>query len=1043
MFDEVGELDFPELEKRILAFWEAGQIFAKLQAQNRGGRPYSFLDGPITANNPRGMGVHHAWGRTYKDVFQRHRAMQGCELRYQNGFDCQGLWVEVEVEKDLGLDGKRAILDFGLDRFARCCRERVDDAAAAIVAASVRLGQWMNWENSYYTYSDDNIEHIWSFLQECHRRGWLYRGKRVMPWCSRCGTSLSQHELTDAYREVVHRAAYVALPLVDHPGERILLWTTTPWTLPANVALAVHPELLYARVRDADQVLVLALDAVQRLMPAAQVLSVVQGSDLVGASYTGPFDELPAQQDVAHRIVAWDQVDEAEGTGVVHIAPGCGAEDFDLAESLGLQVLEPLREYGTYTDGYGVLMGTSFSDAAVSVCATLQAEGLLYRSEEYAHRYPHCWRCGMSLVYRLVGEWFIACDEIRPLMLAAARQVRWVPEHSGKRMEDWLRNMGDWCISRKRYWGLPLPFYESDTGELVVVGSRAELRQLAVDPDLADGLPELHRPWIDGVEIRTPSGDTARRVTEVGDCWLDAGIVPFSTLGLLAGDTEAQAQWFPADFVVEMREQIRLWYYSMLFMSVVLDGRPPYRTVMTYEKMADENGRPMHKSAGNAIWFDEAVEQAGAEPMRWLFAGQNPSLNIGFGYGPLGDVKRRFLTLWNTYRFYVQYANLDGLNPHDVAVGDGSTPIDRWLRSRLHVVVRTVGQSLEAYDLPTVVRIVEEFFDDLSNWYVRLNRRRFWKNLHDGDKAAAHVTLYEALTTLTRLMAPVVPFLAEEIYQDLVHCVCPDGPESVHLCAYPVAQEELIDDGLMADMSRVRQVVTAGRAVRASQNLKVRQPLAQVLVVADGPTRQALARLEDLVLQELNTRSLLLCEAETEVLACVLKPDLPALGRRFGRKLPTIQAALGKIDDEHVVHRLREGGSLRLDINGEWLVIESHEVKVEMRPQPGLAAISELGLTVALDVRLDQSLLDEGSAREFVHIIQGVRKRSGLCLQDRISPTHQAPEGVTRAIEQHAEYIRAETLCDTLQSGEVEAEESFRISGEEVRIELSRAYTVG
>ena len=976
MFDEVGELQFPQLEEGVLALWKERDVFETLRRQNRGGPAYSFLDGPITANNPRGLGVHHAWGRTYKDIFQRHRAMQGCQLRYQNGFDCQGLWVEVEVEKDLGLDGKRAIQTYGLERFARGCRERVDLSAQAIVAASVRLGQWMDWDNSYHTYSDENIEHIWRFLKECHRRGWLYRGRRVMPWCTRCGTSLSQHELAEAHEEVVHRAVYLALPLTERSGERILVWTTTPWTLPANTALAVHPELEYARVRAAGQTLVLARSAVPRLTPSAEVVEVVGGAELVGHSYAGPFDELPVQAGLTRRIVGWDQVDEAEGTGVVHLAPGCGAEDFALAEELDLPVLAPLREDGTYAEGYGHFAGESFSVVARLACSELQTKGLLHRTEEYAHRYPHCWRCGMELVFRLVGEWFIACDEVRPLMLDAVRPVRWIPEHSGKQMEDWLRNMGDWCISRKRYWGLPLPFYEDDDGHLVVVGSKAELRELAVDPDAVDALPELHRPWIDGVEIRTPGDGTAQRVTEVGDCWLDAGIVPFSTLARPDGEGKDFARWFPADFVVEMREQIRLWYYSMLFMSVVLDGRPPYRTVMTYEKMADENGKAMHKSAGNAIWFDEAVEHSGADPMRWLFAGQNLGLNISFGYGPLAEVKRRFLTLWNTYRFYVQYANLDGLSPPEADAGGELVPIDRWLRSRLHLLVRTVGQGLESYELPSTVRAMEEFIDDLSNWYVRLCRRRFWKNSNDGDKGSAHATLYEALTTLIRLMAPIVPFLAEEIYQNLVRSVTPDTPESVHLCAYPKVRKELIDEGLMLDMAVARQVVNLGRAVRAERGLRVRQPLSRVLVAGDAETSRAMEHMSDLVLQELNAKAL-------EVLG--------------------------------------------------------HEAEISARvPGPDLATTTEGGVTVALDMRLDQGLVDEGVARDFVHVVQGLRRRHGLNLEDRIAVTYQAPEPVVRAVEKHAHYIRTETLCVDLQSGEVAMDKPCKVGGQVAGVEIRR-----
>ena len=1039
MFKEVGDLNFPELEKRVLQFWQERDVFAKLRAQNAGSQPYSFIDGPITANNPRGIGVHHAWGRTYKDIFQRHRAMQGFDQRYQNGFDCQGLWVEVEVEKELGLDSKKEILEYGLDQFSRQCRQRVDHAAAAIVKSSIRLGQWMDWENSYYTYADRNIEQIWHFLKTCHERDWLYKGHRVMPWCVRCGTSLSQHELTDAYREVTHRAVYLKLPLRERPGECALVWTTTPWTLTANTALAVHPELEYARVRRGDDILYMSRNVVDRLAPGAEVLNLARGSDLVGLTYTGPFDELPAQRQVLHRIVPWDLVGEEEGSGVVHIAPGCGAEDYDLSKKHDLSVLVPLDENGIYIDGFGDFTGRSVSAVADRVFDHLRRRDLLYQLEDYAHRYPHCWRCSAELVFRLVDEWFIACDEVRPRMLKAVRQVRWIPEHSGKRMEDWLRNMGDWCISRKRYWGLPLPFYESPDGERVVVGSKRELKELAVDPKAVDALPELHRPWIDQVEIRTPSGKVARRVPEVGDCWLDAGIIPFSTLGYLEADRSAWQKWFPADFVVEMREQIRLWFYSQLFMSVTLEERPPYRTVMTYEKMNDENGRPMHKSTGNTLWFDDAVEEVGAETMRWLFAGQNLSLNIPFGYGPANEVKRRFLTLWNSYRFFVQYAELDGVDPTALDPQVERPLVDRWLLSRLHLLVRTVGDALERYDLPPTVRAVEEFFDDLSNWYVRLNRRRFWKGRSDADKAAAYLTLHQTLVTLCKLLAPLLPFLAEELYQNLVLPVDPTAPESVHLCAYPEAQTEMIDVQLMTDMDRVRQVVGLGRSIRTARSLKVRQPLQRVLVACSEEERRSLLRLKPLILQELNVKSLELLDDREALVDYALKPNFRLLGRRYGRLLPRIQQALTKVDPAAAVARLERGESLLLEVGEEKLVLDGEEIEVETRPRESLALAEEGDLTVALDVRLTCDLLDEGYAREFVHHVQGLRKQSGLDVADRITMRYRTTESVQRILERHADYIRAETLCLEMETDPNLQGDKSRINGAEVTIALQKA----
>ncbi len=634
--------DHIALEHRVLERWERERTFETLRDRNRGGPPFSFIDGPITANNP--MGVHHGWGRTLKDVWQRYHAMQGHDLLYQNGFDCQGLWVEVGVEKELGLNSKREIEAYGLDRFARACRDRVALYAGQLTEHSKRLGQWMDWERSYYTMTDPNISYIWGFLKECHEREWLYRGHRSMPWCPRCGTSLSQHELIDSYKEITHPSLHVRLPLRERDREYLVVWTTTPWTLPANVAAAVRPDADYVRVSTPAGIAYVAAARLEQSPVSGTVLGTVRGSELVGLTYTAPFDDLPAQAGFENRVVAWEDVSMDEGTGIVHIAPGCGEEDFELGRREGLETLIPVDEAGAFTSEYGWLHGHVTAEAAQMIVDDLGQRARLVAAGEITHRYPVCWRCGTELIYRLVDEWFIRCEEIRQPMIDAARGVEWTPRQYGKRMEDWLVNMGDWCISRKRYWGLPLPFYFCDDGHMTVIGSQAELLERAVRG--TEGLEELHRPWIDDVVIRCGEcGGEAHRLPEVGDCWLDAGVVPFSTLGW-HNDTFVEAgyaagagvgvtiadlpdhanweRWYPADWVSEMREQIRLWFYSMLFMGVVLDGRAPYKRVLTYEKVNDETGRPMHKSWGNAIWFEDAIEDMGADVMRWMYAGQQP-----------------------------------------------------------------------------------------------------------------------------------------------------------------------------------------------------------------------------------------------------------------------------------------------------------------------------------------------------------------------------------------------------------------------------------
>ncbi|PIX37726.1 MAG: isoleucine--tRNA ligase, partial [Armatimonadetes bacterium CG_4_8_14_3_um_filter_66_20] len=886
-----GSMDYPAMEHRVLDFWKENRIFEKRVEKNRGNEVFSFYDGPMTANNP--MGVHHAWGRTYKDIAQRYKAMLGFDQRYQNGFDCQGLWVEVEVEKDLGLNSKRDILAYGLDNFSRKCRERVEKYSGIQAEQSIRLGQWMEWDNSYFTMTDTNIEYIWHFLKTCYEKGWLYLGHRSMPWCVRCGTSLSQHELIDSYRELEHTSVFLKLPLLDAEGERLMVWTTTPWTLTSNTACAVHPEFTYAKVRQHGEVLYLSAGTLSCLSGEYERLGEVKGADLVGRPYRGPFHDLPAQAEVETRIVAWGLVGEEEGTGVVHIAPGCGAEDFDLSKELGLSVLVPIDDNGTFVEGFGWLTGQHVQGVAQPIFEDLEKKGVLYKLEDHEHRYPVCWRCSEELVFRLVDEWFIRSDEVRPVMIREVAKVRWVPEHAGKRMEDWLNNMGDWCISRKRFWGLPLPFYPcQQCGEMTVVGSRAELEQLACAG--LDQLQELHRPWIDAVQIVCPTcSATVTRLEDVGDCWLDAGIIPFSTLGYLSDDRSYWEKWFPAEFITEMREQIRLWFYSMLFMGVTLEGQTPYRNVLTYEKMNDEHGKPMHKSHGNAIWFDAAAERMGADVMRWIYAQQSLYNNLNFGYGPAEEVKRKLATLWNVLSFFTLYANLDQPALSATPAPDlPRTQLDKWILARLQQLIEEVTESLDSFQPASATRSVEAFLEDLSNWYVRRNRRRFWKSESDADKQAAYQTLWDVLSTLAKLVAPILPFSAETIYQGLVRPVDPDAPESVHLCDYPQAQEALKDGQLVADTATVMRVVSLGRAARVNAQLKVRQPLAKVFVkVREQAERDALARLQTQVLEELNVKALQVVEDETALRTYSLKPNFGKLGPKYGKLVQAIRAA--------------------------------------------------------------------------------------------------------------------------------------------------------
>ncbi|MFL6049151.1 MAG: isoleucine--tRNA ligase [Gaiellales bacterium] len=1024
--------DHIELEHAALDRWQREGTFQQLRDQNRGGPTYSFFDGPITANNP--MGVHHAWGRTLKDVWQRYHAMLGCDQRYQNGFDCQGLWVEVEVEKALGLNSKPEIEEYGLDRFARACRDRVAKYAGVQTRQSARLGQWMDWDRSYFTMSDTNISYIWGFLKQCHDRGWLYKGHRSMPWCPRCGTSLSQHELIDSYREIGHPSLHVRLPLAGRDGEFLVVWTTTPWTLPANVAAAVQPEADYARIETVSGIAYVAQSRLEDVPLHGRQVGTVKGSELVGLRYEGPFDELAAQDGVEHRVVGWDDVSMDEGTGIVHIAPGCGAEDFELGVREGLATIVPVDESGAFYEGFGWLHGRHTGDAAQQIIEDLGQRGRMVEAGEITHRYPVCWRCGTELIYRLVDEWFIRCDEVRQPMIEAARGVEWTPPQYGKRMEDWLRNMGDWCISRKRYWGLPLPFYFCDEGHMTVISSEAELRERATSG--LEGLKELHRPWIDDVRIDCECGKPAKRLLDVGDCWLDAGIVPFSTLGwhnpefvergyatgaaegLTIADLGSHADWetwFPADWVSEMREQIRLWFYSMLFMSVVLVGESPYRRVLCYEKVNDETGRPMHKSWGNAIWFDDAAEKMGADVMRWMFAAQTPSQNLSFGYGPATEVKRNLLTVWNTCNFFVMYANLDGFEPRYEMLAAGpdpaiASPLDRWMRALTQSLVAECRAALDGYDSPRLVRAVEAFVEDLSNWYVRASRQRFWKSGDADDKRAAYETLWYALVQLLRCVAPVMPFLADDLWQNLVRGACAEAPESVHLSSYPEVNAALTDDALMAAMASVRAVVRLGHQARNDAGVKLRQPLAEVIVATDDATRRDhVGRHVDLIAAELGVKAVRLATSAEEFAEVEVMPLLKVLGPRYGRDLGMIRGLLREGD-----FSLNDG---HVDV-GEWR-LEPGEFELRTRARDGFAVQDGDGFAVALDTDITPELELEGGARDLIRAINMMRQEAGLEVVDRIRLTH--PAGAVW--DAHGDWIATETLTVERQVGEVLAVE--------------------
>jgi isoleucyl-tRNA synthetase len=1029
----------------VLQRWKDVDAFEKLRALRAGAPEFRFLDGPITANNP--MGVHHAWGRTLKDAVIRFRAMQGQSCRYQNGFDCQGLWVEVEVERALGFRGKPDIEAFGIANFSRACRERVDQYAKVIAEQSTRLGQWMDWDNSYFTYTDENIEAIWLFLQKCFERGYLYEGHVPLPWCTRCGTSLAQHEMLGSYVETEDVSLYVTADLLDGSGRALVLWTTTPWTLAANVAAAVHPTLRYEEVDWQGRRLVLSAAARKRLgVPDAAVQHELEGRELVGLEFETFFPDLPVQADVRHVVIPWDEIDAEEGSGIVHIAPGCGPEDFELSKVLGLAVIAPLDAGGNYIDGFAWLEGRNAYSIADEVRARLRAADRIVKDELYAHSVPVCWRCKSHVLFRLVDEWFISVADVRSPMLAAAQTVAWEPTHIGSRMEDWLRNMGDWCISRKRYWGLPLPFYRCDEcNELTVVGSVAELRERALEPQLVDDLPELHRPWIDDVKIRCAScGQPAARVPEVGDCWLDAGIVPFSTLGYF-DDPEGWKTRFPAEWISEMREQVRLWYYSMLFMSVVLVGRAPYERVLSYERVISETGEKFSKT-GHMVRFDDAVAQIGADPIRYFFCRQALGTEARFGFEAGAQAQRRLAGLWNVASFFDTYAGIDRVEMVEPSsLGDQLHITDRWLLARIAQLIDVATVAMQHEDTPTTVREAEQFIDEVSNWYVRVNRRRFWRASHDADKRACHSTLFEALRAAILVLAPIVPFITEELWQQVVRPFAPDPLESVHHARWPETRAAWRDSELLDATRAVRGVISTALRLREESQLRVRQPLPSLTIVAEGEVRIALEQQRDTIASELNVKRVEFADDLSELEEDSLALDFRRAGPVLRNQLDAANGQIQELTDEEraaALVAIRNGQSVRLpgwtaDLPPDIFTFERH-------PASGVkVAETPTGIVVALDTRLDDALIHEGWARDLIRHAQELRKSAGLNVSDRIRLGVEIADAELRAAMQthlytiNAEVLALDTTFDAL--ADATASREFKIAGKPVRATLRRA----
>ncbi len=1091
------QVDFIKLEHSVLDFWEKNDIFNKRVALNKGKPPWSFIDGPITANNP--MGVHHAWGRTIKDMMNRYKAMKGFDLRYQNGFDCQGLWVEVEVEKELGFKSKRDVEEYGIEKFVNLCKERVRKYSAIQTEQSKRLGYWMDWDNSYYTMSDENNYTIWSMLKKLFEDGKIYRGMDVVPWSGKSGTSYSQMEIIEGRKLVAHESVFVRFPILDRENEYLLVWTTTPWTLTSNVIAAVNVNLEYVKLRAADGSLYYFakenlefqrlekqfsdkkqwIEGVPKLKTISQIFKerggyeiegTVKGSDLVGIKYSGPFDDLEAQTELGgypftdeklkskgingvntHQVIdagkdsiGNDIVVAGEGTGIVHMAPGCGDIDYKIGKKMGFINIAPLDAEAKFMEKFGWLSGlvATEKDTINKIITDLKERGFLVYSEQYPHVYPHCWRSGDELVFRMVDEWYINMDW-RNRIKNVVDQINWIPDWGKDREHEWLDNMGDWMISKKRFWGLALPIWEFEDGSFMVIGSKEELKGLAIEGwDEFDG-ESPHRPWIDKVKIKHPeTGLIGTRILDVGNPWLDAGIVPYSTLNY-NDDKKYWEKWFPGDFIVEsFPGQFRNWFYSLLALSTVMEDKAPFKTLLGHALVKDETGRDMHKSWGNAIWFDDAAEEIGVDVMRWMYANQNIENNLLFGYGPANEVRRKLLTLWNVYSFFATYAAVDKFSPLEVNIKDSHlTLLDQWILAKSNLLVKEAVNAFDSYRVDKFIQKFERFLDDLSNWYIRRNRRRFWKSENDADKEAAYHTLYHVLLTSVKIIAPILPFMSEKIYQNLVCNIDKNLPESVHLCEYPEIDGQKIDQKMIDQVDAIRKMVELGRSARNKAELKIRQPLQELCFhLSDNSIKEFVIENQNIILEELNVKNIKYVDSTDKLIGYIIKPNLPFIGQDYGKELPKIKDAISKMDSDKIVSDINQDGEVAIHLESKTINLKRDAFLIDKESKEGYTSESDGNITVGLTTELSEKLVQEGIARDVIRHVQIMRKNANFAVEDRINIYGSFDGEIGDAIKANEDYFKNETLTvnmiDEFQSGEYE--ESFEIKGTRIKISINR-----
>jgi isoleucyl-tRNA synthetase len=1023
---------FPDLEQGVLERWREQDLFARSLAERADAPIWSFYEGPPTANGRPGS--HHVLARVFKDIYPRYRTMCGYRVPRKAGWDCHGLPVELEVEKQLGISSKQEIEAFGIAEFNQRCRESVFEYVEEWNRLTERIGYWIDLDDPYVTLEDRYIESVWWSLSELFEKGRLYEGHKVVPYCPRDGTPLSSHEVAQGYQDVKDASIYVRFPLAGAEGESLLVWTTTPWTLPGNKAVAVNPGVTYARARVGGEVLIVARDLVERVLgEGAEVLEELPGSALLDLRYKGPVFDLNDVEPSGYPVIAGDYVTVEDGTGLVHIAPPFGEDDYVVAAAAGIfdptvasTLYNPVRPDGTFDDRVIGFAGefVKGSETTRRLIDRLAERGLLFREQVYEHAYPHCWRCGTPLLYYATTSWYVGTSAVRDQLLANNETIGWHPEHvKHGRFGKWLENNVDWALSRNRYWGTPLPIWRCEDegcGAMICVGSKADLvKHGGSVPD------DLHRPYIDEVTLRCEDcGKDMHRVSSVIDTWYDSGAMPFAQFHYPFEGKEEFKERFPADYICEAQDQTRGWFYTLLAESTLLFERSSFENCVCLGLILDPEGQKMSKSRGNVVDPWDVLAAHGADAFRWYYlTAQQPWAGYRFSIDTVGESVRQFmLTLWNTYSFWVLYANAgDGLAGHFLSPEGQKGPVDltdldRWALSRLQATVATVRERMDDFDATTAGRAIAEFVEELSNWYVRLSRRRFW----DGD-AAAFATLRTCLLETAKMLAPFTPFLADEIYRNLqggADGEFGDAPDSVHLADFPAVEDALLDPELEAGMAAVQRTVRLGHAARSAGKVKVRQPLRRAVIVANEDERASIEALADLVTAELNVMDLDFVSEEGELVTYTVKPNYRTLGPRFGKSMPQVAAAVAALDAASVASTVGEGGEVGISIDGHDHTLGTDDLIMALAPLEGYEVEAEAGHAVALQLEIDEELRRAGLAREVVRAVQDARKNAGLEITDRIELGLGRDAELQAVAQEHEAYIAGETLATSITFGD-------------------------